>query len=244
MLTLGIFGDSYSDPIRHGHDNFRELDELGWPNLLKQKYDVGLYGQVGSSIFYSYQKFLENHSNYDKVVFVVTDPLRWIKGYNLLGNIMHFSNYWTANHYLKSNKKQLSLEQVDLLEAIKGYYLHMADYPSCQVLANLMLNHAKQIRPDVILIPIARGLLNINTTGFQDYINLFYNLLGVTCINYDIHYEHRLICHLSKEMNKLIAEHVEQALETGIWDPVLPKYVNHEFTNIDYYFRPVTEYCK
>ena len=244
MLKVGIFGDSFSDPIRHGHDNFRELDELGWPNLLKHKHEVGLYGQGGSSIFYSYQKFLEHHSKYDKIVFVVTDPLRWIKGYSLLGRERHFSNYWTADNFLKVNKKELRLDQIDLLEAIKSYYLHMADDPSSYQLAHLIINHMKQIRPDIILIPIDQTLLDINVAGFQQYIDVFYNTIGLKKFNGDIYYEYRLICHLSKEMNKLMAEHVEQALETGIWDPVLPKYVNHEFTNIDYYFRPISEIDK
>jgi hypothetical protein len=236
MLTLGIFGDSYSDPIRHGHDNFRELDELGWPNLLKRKYDVGLHGKNSSSIFYSYQKFLEHHLKYDKIVFVVTDPLRWIKGYNMLGDEKHFNNYWTADSYLKSNKEHLSLEQVDLIEAIKSYYLHMVDDISCQLLANLMINHIKEIRPDVILIPISRGLV-IDAVGFWDYINLFNKMLGVSQFNTETHYEYRLACHLSKEMNELVAKHVDQALEIGAWNPVLPNFVKHEFTNKDYYYQ-------
>ena len=60
MLKVGIFGDSYADPIRHGHDNFRELDAIGWPNLLKNNYEVGLHALAGSSIYYSYQEFLKH----------------------------------------------------------------------------------------------------------------------------------------------------------------------------------------
>ena len=120
----------------------------------------------------------------------------------------------------------------------------MADDPSSYQLAHLIINHMKQIRPDIILIPIDQTLLDINVAGFQQYIDVFYNTIGLKKFNGDIYYEYRLICHLSKEMNKLMAEHVEQALETGIWDPVLPKYVNHEFTNIDYYFRPISEIDK
>jgi hypothetical protein len=68
MLKVGIFGDSYADPIRHGHDNFRELDDIGWPNLLQNNYEVGLHAIAGSSIYYSYQEFLKHHEKYDKIV--------------------------------------------------------------------------------------------------------------------------------------------------------------------------------
>jgi hypothetical protein len=247
MLKVGIFGDSYADPIRHGHDNFRELDDIGWPNLLRNKYEVGLHALAGSSIYYSYQEFLKHHEKYDKIVFVVTDPIRWIKGYKLSKNedrIIHLSSYAGVENWLQLNP-DMRLEDRCIVEALKGYYLFLVDDPSCQVIANLMLNHMRQLRPDIILIPIARNLLNMSTVGFDSYLDLLHIEMGVgTSFDYgkflQKNYEYRLACHLSKEMNIVVANDVMNALETGKWNPNDPKSIRHEH-KADYYWRPISE---
>jgi hypothetical protein len=247
MLKVGIFGDSYADPIRHGHDNFRELDAIGWPNLLKNNYEVGLHALAGSSIYYSYQEFLKHHEKYDKIVFVVTDPIRWIKGYKLSKDedrIIHLSSYAGVENWLESNP-DMKLEDRCIVEALKGYYLFLVDDPSCQVIANLMLNHMRQLRPDIIFIPIARNLLNIDTVGFDNYLDLFHIEMGVgTSFEHgkflQKKYEYRLACHLSKEMNIVVANDVTNALEIGKWNPTDPKPIRHEHKS-DYYWRPISE---
>ena len=36
MLKLGIYGDSFGDPT-HGHNDYPEMSETGWPSLLKRQ---------------------------------------------------------------------------------------------------------------------------------------------------------------------------------------------------------------
>jgi len=247
MLKVGIFGDSYADPIRHGHDNFRELDDIGWPNLLQNNYEVGLHALAGSSIYYSYQEFLKHHEKYDKIVFVVTDPIRWVKGYKLIKDEdreIHLSSYSTVENWLQSNP-EIRVEDRSILEALKGYYLFLVDDPSCQVMANLMLNHMRQLRPDIILIPIARNLLNIDTVGFDTYLDLFHIDMGLeTSLNHNKflqkNYEYRLACHLSKEMNIVVANDVTNALEIGKWNPLIPKPIKHPH-GVDYYWGKISK---
>lgn len=247
MLTVGIFGDSYADPIVHGHDNFREMDELGWPNLLKRKYKVGLHAKVASSIFYSYQQFLENHEKYDKIVFVVTDPIRWVKSYIINGYERHISNYSSAEHWLTI--PNLPTETKCILNALKDYYMFLADESSNNVFATLMLNHMKQLRPDIILIPIGRMMVGLNAVSFADYSIAFHGdmpfgvdltLWGETyCKFLEKNYEYRLICHFSPEMNEVIANDVLTALETGQWNPELPKVIKHPYSS-DYYWDKIS----
>ena len=247
MLKVGIFGDSYSDPIRHGHDNFRELDELGWPNLLKRKYEIGLHAIAGSSVFYSYQEFLKYHEKYDKIVFGVTDPIRWIKGYTLrdyrpVDKQMHFSNYGTVENWLQTNPVE-DIEERAILEALKSYYLYLVDDPYCHSMAHLMLNHMKQLRPDIILIPIAQNLLKLNAVGFAEYLDVFHDEMNIGRINYanflKKYYEYRLICHMSAEMNEVVANDVAIAIESGIWNPPLPNRIKHQHTS-DYYWDKIS----
>ena len=208
---------------------------------------MGLHALVGSSIYYSYQEFLKHHEKYDKIVFVVTDPIRWIKGYKLSKNedrIIHLSSYAVVENWLQLNP-DMRLEDRCIVEALKGYYLFLVDDPSCQVIANLMLNHMRQLRPDIILIPIARNLLNMSTVGFDSYLDLLHIEMGVgTSFDYgkflQKNYEYRLACHLSKEMNIVVENDVMNALETGKWNPNDPKSIRHVH-KADYYWRPISE---
>jgi hypothetical protein len=112
-------------------------------------------------------------------------------------------------------------------------------------MANLMLNHMRQLRPDIILIPIARNLLNIDTVGFDTYLDLFHIDMGLeTSLNHNKflqkNYEYRLACHLSKEMNIVVANDVTNALEIGKWNPLIPKPIKHPH-GVDYYWGKISK---
>lgn len=250
MTTVGVFGDSYADPIGHGHYHFKELDEMGWPNLLKCKYEVGLHGKTASSVYYSYQKFLEHHHKYDKIVFVVTMTTRWIKGFNIENREVHLNNYDAVVSILKKSSCY-SDELRCVFEALKNYYLYLVDDEYCDNMTQLMINHMKQLRPDIILIPVTDNILNNNTVSFGNYSGAFHlsmpfngnqNNWGQVYVDFlQKNAEYRLICHLSKEMNEVVAKDVLQALEIGFWDPVVPGKIEHEFSS-DYYWCPLSEY--
>lgn len=247
MLKVGIFGDSYADPISHGHDNFKDMDQLGWPNLLKYKYEVGLHGKTGSSIFYSYQQFLKYHEQYDKIVFVVTNPERWVKSVSVAGEQKNVSTYIVAEHFLKQNN--LTIEERCILEALKSYYLFLEDQESTHIFGKLMIDHMKLLRPDIILIPIGRGTVGLDTVGFFDYSVAFHSDMSFfnSSIEWGVayarlletYYEYRLICHFSPEINELIATDVLDALEIGKWDPIIPKPIKHP-QGVDYYWDKIS----
>ena len=67
---LGIYGDSYAD----AHQFYG-----GWPkdlsNLMNLKYVT--YALPGSSLWYSYTKFLETYKKFTHIAFTYTHPHRW-----------------------------------------------------------------------------------------------------------------------------------------------------------------------
>lgn len=66
-MKIGIYGDSYASSFR------------GWPEYIQHFYkasEVDLFGVGGSSINYSYMKFLSTHKKYDLVIFLWTSPTR------------------------------------------------------------------------------------------------------------------------------------------------------------------------
>ena len=69
-MKLGIFGDSFAFPSWvHG----------GWPNDLAYEMNISPknYAIPGSSIWYSYKKFLENYTKFTHIVFAYSNPHRW-----------------------------------------------------------------------------------------------------------------------------------------------------------------------
>ena len=72
--TLGIFGDSYAVDY-HGHriqDPDQKYVDKAWVNMIKNDYTVTNYAKSGSSIYYSYKLFMENHMKHDNIMFIVS----------------------------------------------------------------------------------------------------------------------------------------------------------------------------
>jgi len=69
-LTIGIYGDSFADP------KWVKNDYNAWPELLENNYNIQNYSLTGTSLWWSYDKFLETCDKIDYTIFVVTIPGR------------------------------------------------------------------------------------------------------------------------------------------------------------------------
>lgn len=73
---LGVFGDSFADS---NEEPFPKVTRLSWPNQVARK----LHSQIdnhafsGTSLWYSYKKFLKNYKGKTHIVFVYTECNRW-----------------------------------------------------------------------------------------------------------------------------------------------------------------------
>lgn len=74
MKSIGIYGDSF---CRY-HDGLSAPD-WHWTHKLPKHYGCSseIYGIGGSSIYYSYKKFVENYSKHDLNIFLVSEPNRF-----------------------------------------------------------------------------------------------------------------------------------------------------------------------
>ena len=66
-----MFGDSYADPKPRRISWCHYLEQL-IPNSI-----VESFGISGTSHWWSYQNFLEHYSDYDIIIFIHTNPIRW-----------------------------------------------------------------------------------------------------------------------------------------------------------------------
>lgn len=71
MKKIAIFGDSFADPKWVDPSKYN-----AWPELLAENYEVTNFSLSGSGMWWSYEKFLNLHKDFDYCIFVVTMPGR------------------------------------------------------------------------------------------------------------------------------------------------------------------------
>lgn len=156
LPKLGIFGDSFalSEPY---------LDCVGhrtiWADVLKEKYDVENFGRSGSSLYYSYKLFIENHKKFDHIIFIATDPGR----IQIPERSLHISHcdsdcdYQFVPSYEQAKKILTEIKHIDRtstsVQAAKEYMLHIQDYEYETYVQKLIIEDIIKERKDIIVIP-------------------------------------------------------------------------------------------
>ncbi len=184
---LAIYGDSFSDP------SWVQNDYLSWPEMLEQKYNVKNYSLTGSSMWWSYDKFLETHASYDLAIFVVTVPGRIHVEYN--------------NKHLNLNPSTWPVwDGINIGEMYFRYF-----YSSKRETAfhNFMVNDILQYQ-DVLVVPaFLESLPNLNSWSLCHYADLELQFYG---LDHPGNNENRK-CHLTKENNLMIYNKIINAID-------------------------------
>lgn len=199
-MKVAVFGDSYADEIM----NKNEVNYKSWVELLREKYypDLTCYGMSGSSLYFSYNLFLEHQSKFDKIIFVTTTPGRilipkYIKFNGNRAHLMyHINSIDTAIQHLDEPK--MTEEGALATKAAIEYFKYLHDPVKDKRLYNLMKEHIRKIRSDTIMIETTmNGLSDIsyyefNPTGYRDP-NMW------KCRD-------ARMCHLSPRNNEILAD--------------------------------------
>jgi len=248
MNKIGIFGDSFADPS-HGHSVDPTLSSNAWIYKLNQEVDV--YAKGGSSFYYSYNKFLQNHTKYERNIFVCTALTRIPVTIDEFTEINHWMLTCGSGRVAKDHLELNHLESVrnrKICQAISDWYDYLMPHFPFLDFGYLMYNEIKKIRPDTLFKPVhyydPSNDYNINIPGpsMTDYASLLVNSFKPEYNGRDSWLEvyteipeKRTVCHFTVEVNDLLASHVISALETNIWNPSLPSYIKQD-SPFDYYF--------
>ena len=149
MKLVGLYGDSFGTyslpklPTGAPDVGFN----FHWSKLLEKKLDwkITNYAKSGSSVYESYNKFLESHNSYEQNIFIVTIPGRYHKALKFENNSDE-SRIVTLPH-LESFKKDYRYKftdtDIELLENLKGWYsIHdfIYDKQMCQLMIKEIQN--------------------------------------------------------------------------------------------------------
>jgi hypothetical protein len=246
MKTLGIFGDSFASLNPSKPSSL----STAWPNMIdKSLWSVTNYAMPATSFYWTYRLFLEHHSKYDQVVCVVTKPGRITMRNSpyVLGIPFGTSGIQHAEWLLSQTQHHLTPYQRVQVTAMRDYLMHVQDY-EYEVDANSqLLEHLKRERPDAIFIPMTNALPNLQApdhTPMMAFTQLIINSLAPSKLKESLKTFDGWIprdelepiqCHLTPEVNALMAQCVEQALASGVWAPNLPAHEDHALKWEDYY---------
>lgn len=223
-MKIAIFGDSYG-VSQHMWNN-----TLSWIDIISQNFLIDNFSESSSSLYYSYQKFLESYKNYDKIIFLVTNPGRiFLEKCNIR---KHISHYDLAKYYRDLAE---TYEDKLILEAAKDYYLHIVNENYDQCMHNLMVDRIKNLHPNVLLIPC-----------FQNSLPGVYNnfLFNACVLDWDFYklkdankYNDIRHSHMNEINNQLLAKEVDQWLAFGEFNLDSVTWKPDPNRKLDFYFK-------
>jgi hypothetical protein len=235
MKNIGIFGDSFGDPGKN------QYSKLHWSNLISQRLNTNVvnYCESGSSQYFSYKTFLENHGKYEDIIFVVTDPYRYVVPIeNNIGKKIHYPN---ISHLERSNSLPVNFKK-----NLMGWFLCSPGEFNIEM-SNLMMEEIYRARPSTVFIPsfefslsdkIIKKFKLTSNINFFDLQKLQIKLLGQEWSIFEQLEENSelLAGHLLPELNEVVFNNIKHKIETGEWNWNLPENItlNYKFEEVYY----------
>jgi len=190
-MKIAIYGDSFGSmrPI-----NKTLNSKLPWFDLLQKYGHVTNYAVGGSSLYYSYQMFLEHKNKYDKNIILgslldrlYTPNLAW---HHVNNSIIDFSNIW-INHGL--NKEEVN--------AFILYYKHIHN--------KMEENHMR-----LLIEKELRTESNTLYISMPETLNIVH-IKEKEHFGYKSSWTENMSAHMSNESNQIFLESIVKWLETG-----------------------------
>lgn len=227
-MKIAIYGDSFAAcllDIPH--------DYLGWPEIMANQPDFFItnYAVSGSSVYFSYKKFLENHMSHDINIFLISS-----KGRLYVKSMPEFDGRELVKHSpgllnIINRKKQIP-ETLDIdtknqvlkiLDALEKYYEHLQDDEHDILVNRALVYHARSISNNTIFIHCFPGENTFSLTEIHDMENIsmgvnekyfLKNIFPYTEVDGKILVDKR-VCHLTKENNEILAEKLITAIRNN-----------------------------
>jgi hypothetical protein len=239
MKSIGLYGDSFGTfSLPNGYDtgfNFH------WSKILEKSlnWNITNYALSGSSVYESYNIFMQTHEKYDHNIFIVTIPGRYHKPLKFKNNDKEH-RIVTLPH-LETFKKDCKIKFTDsdqeLLENLRGWY-NVHDYLYDQKMCQLMIEKIKNLRSDTLFVTVIEcyfDMPDINKPLFEIYQEQC-ALLGFE-YNKPVYENTKLISgHFTPEINEVFADYIQTRILTGSWPKYkLPNDFKFKYTSKEYF---------
>lgn len=246
-IKIAVFGDSFADRCYPNKT-------LSWVDHLAKKYSVDNYAVSGSSLYYSISKFQEHHSQYDKVLFVVTTLGRILlpKHSCFEGDFDHercLTSLWSTDFFVNEYENMLAQpnsvisdyeknkikQKIIIWKAAEDYFKYISNPAYDEYVHRLMLNDIIPTRPDTILIPaFSKNFIKDKRVFSMHDIQMKENIAWG--INPAISYRSDIRnCHLTAENNEIFAQKAEEWINGAPVTINLDDFVNPSMESRKFY---------
>ena len=142
MRKIAVYGDSFAKC----NSEIALKDVVTWTDLLNNNFILDNYGQSGSSLYYSYCRFIDTHSKYEQIIFISTSAGR-LEVFNSDNQIIYISNLQSAEYHLKS----LDTINRPYVQAALDYFKYIFNYQKENLIHKLILAEIRKTRPDAFI---------------------------------------------------------------------------------------------
>ena len=229
-MRIGIFG--CSSAVEH-YSFFpgTTIPNHSWSYLLKEKYTtVENFAQGASSLYFSYKTLIDNEQkNFDKIIFIVTDPHRYYFP-NLPDDYKHIAGFTHLEHMLDKAQDKFVKK---VYQAVMDYEVYAKDPEFYVDMHNLMVNKLLNKRgPNFLLL----SMTNKSIPGWQG--NTLKPIYWLDIDHYHLGHlsgKDMRKCHMNRENNKIFAERIDYWIKTGTVDFDIKHFVTSKWPE-HYYF--------
>lgn len=225
-MRIGIFGDSFAD----GVNGPRRAAPYAWYNILASKFpnvtNIGVHGVGASSLFFSYQKFLQLYHQYDLIIFCVTGATRYPKPLTLSdGQERHYCGMGAVANAYKYLGNKITSDDKRTLDHLSGYFIMNVDEYHL-IASDLFINHMQSLHPNIIFYPCFLDSFTkdrFEKEGITEKHLLFHmyrKQLRLMNIDNDTEKNEKdtIIGHLVHEYNEFFANVLHKKIQTGKYD--------------------------
>lgn len=208
-MKIGVFGDSFAD---------RNSVSIWWKYLESiYGHDITSFGEGGSSLIFSAKKILENHQDYEFVIWCVTSSNRvtvWHRA-NHKEISVHVTGPGTQDHRDPEIQHKINVTKQYLLHAWDGIDEEFAD--------RCVIEYVKSQVKNLLIIPCFSGPIfeNAESAGFnlfalhQKETNFYFPNVPIEAV-IDQYQENRP-GHFTDSTQKKLAELISKSLTPGIF---------------------------
>jgi len=230
--TLGIFGDSYASQRLSMHNNYPS-----WVDILNDSYQVTCHSiAYESSLYETKSLFDQFYTQYDKIVFVITDPCRTQikleRGYYTVSTVDSCSVLQETLNISKFTEDWYKLEYAKQWIMIDPYpFGNYRNYVQLCTIEDIL-----DLRSDAVLIPAFNNSIPNQSVCLNDICSKELTQLALPKDFYTRYIDLRP-CHMTEKNNQIFARHIEHAL-SGSTNPInLSNYETIPADQFDLYFK-------
>lgn len=242
-MKIAVFGDSFAGTIID--------DKAAWPDMIGGRYILQNFANGATSLYWSIEKLIEKHEDFDTIIFFVTSPGRiqiakqiippndpvecsYISGFTdacfKLDRINTFPRAGIELEFWK-NAYQAGVDYYKFFHSVKKeIFLHQ-----------LLVDKIKDIRSDAIIV---NSFTNEKTS--MDEIYKMENLAwDITPEEINNNYYDKRSCHMTARNNEIFSKEMESYIlgsRKSDFEIRLEKFVAPTSEEKSFYLLPISEY--